>query len=149
MINRKNVTDNSEIANTMNDYFSNVGKNLAEKIKSKKDFKNFMQNPNPNSMYLRPVEVEEVLKLIIGLEIKKAGGDDNIKPQLLKACRNTLKEPIIHIINLSFTKGIVPDKLKIAKVIPIYKKDDKSIPNNYRPISLLSILNKVMEKLMY
>ena len=108
-----------------------------------------MQNPNPNSMYLRPVEVEEVLKLIIGLQIKKAGGDDNIKPQLLKACRNTLKEPIIHIINLSFTKGIVPDKLKIAKVIPIYKKDDKSIPNNYRPISLLSILNKVMEKLMY
>jgi len=54
-----------------------------------------------------------------------------------------------HICNLSFTTGIVPSELKVAKVIPASKKCDKSKPDNYRPISLLSVFDKLLEKLMY
>ena len=58
-------------------------------------------------------------------------------------------EPLLHIYNLSFLSGAVPNKLKIAKVIPIYKKGDPTHPGNYRPILLLNIFDKILEKLMY
>jgi len=65
---------------------------------------------------------------------------------LLKLTLNNLIEPLVYISNLSFRTGCVPDSLKIAKVIPIFKKGDKSNPSNYRPISLLSIFHKLLEK---
>ena len=55
----------------------------------------------------------------------------------------------IYIFNLSFTTGIVPDLIKIAKVVPVYKKGERNVPGNYRPISLLSIFDKIVDKLMY
>ena len=58
-------------------------------------------------------------------------------------------EPLVHIHNLSFSSGVVPDKLKVAKIVPVFKKGDPSIPGNYRPISLLSVFDKLLEKLMY
>jgi hypothetical protein len=60
-----------------------------------------------------------------------------------------IMEPLLHIYNLSFLSGAVPNKLKVAKVIPIYKKGDPTHPGNYRPISLLNIFDKILEKLMY
>ena len=57
--------------------------------------------------------------------------------------------PLNHVFNLSFTSGIFPDAMKIAKVIPVFKKDDPAEIKNYRPISLLPILSKVLEKLAY
>ena len=58
-------------------------------------------------------------------------------------------EPLLHIYNLSFVHGVFPDMLKISKVIPVYKKGDKSIVSNYRPISLTSSFSKILEKLMH
>ncbi len=72
-----------------------------------------------------------------------------MSPKLIIACNNIHSNPISHIINQSFENSQVPDKLKIAKVIPIHKKNEKIIPDNYRPISLLSTLNKLLEKMMY
>ena len=60
-----------------------------------------------------------------------------------------ISEPLTHIINVSLDSGIVPDELKIAKVVPIYKAADNTILNNYRPISLLSAFSKVLEKIMF
>ena len=58
-------------------------------------------------------------------------------------------DPLLCIFNLSMFDGIVPDKLKTAKVVPIFKKGDRSRASNYRPISLLSVFDKLLEKLMY
>ncbi len=74
---------------------------------------------------------------------------DNTRPKLLKACNNELATSLAHIANLIFLSGNYPDQLKIAKVIPLFKKCEPHLSKNYRPISLLSILNKIIEKLFH
>ena len=68
---------------------------------------------------------------------------------LIKDVSVVILDPLVHIFNLSLLNGCVPDKLKIAKVIPVFKKGNRSQPTNYRPISLLSIFDKLLEKLMF
>ena len=68
---------------------------------------------------------------------------------MLKISNNFLSDVLADIINLSFKTGIFPDLCKLAKIIPIFKKDDPMICINYRPISLLSIYRKIFEKLIY
>ena len=149
IIDDKIIRDNNGIAETLNNFFSTIGNQLALKHTSKHNFTNYLKNRIPSSMYLKPTDDQEILSLINKLQHKKSGGDDEIRPSMLKTHSDSLTPAITHIINLSFSEGRVPDKLKIAKVIPIFKKNEKHNPNNYRPISLLSIINKIMEKVMY
>ena len=78
----------------------------------------------------------------------KSPGPDNFGPTLVKEMAGLIIEPLLFIYNL-FSTGVVPDKLKVAKVIPIYKKGEMCFTSNYRPISLLSIFTKLLEKLMH
>ena len=68
---------------------------------------------------------------------------------ILSCAKYIVSGPLADIVNMSVHKGVFPSKLKEAKVIPVYKSDDKTEPGNYRPISLLSIFNRIFEKLMY
>ena len=88
----------------------------------------------------------EVICEIHNLKTKKSPGYDEIKPSIIKVSSLCLAKPLAHIINTSFQTGVVPDTWKIAKVIPVYKKDDRSNPENHR--SLLSCFEKVMERLL-
>ena len=67
---------------------------------------------------------------------------------MLVDAKEFVSEPLAFIMNLSFSTGIFPDKLKMARVVPIFKKGDKSIPGNYRPISILPIISKLFDKLV-
>ena len=87
--------------------------------------------------------------IISKLNSKKAPGADDLSVVLLKKLKNLISPILSILINESFKKGIYPNCLKIAKVIPIYKGGTKSCPGNYRPISLLSIVNKIVEKIIY
>ena len=69
--------------------------------------------------------------------------------KFLKLCKSIILKPLVLIFNQSVLTGEYPDELKIAKVIPLFKSGDKTLVNNYRPISLLSIINKLFEKLIY
>ncbi len=79
----------------------------------------------------------------------KSPGIDEIPSIVIKATSEFILEPLTHIFNCSFNESVVPKPFKTAKIVPIYKKKEKNKPDNYRPISLLSIFNKLLEKLMH
>jgi hypothetical protein len=95
------------------------------------------------------VDRYELLALIGSLVDSKCPGPDNIGPRLIKEIQEIIVEPLLYIVNLSFNTGVFPDRLKVAKVLPVYKKGERSLMSNYRPISLLSIFSKIIEKLMH
>ena len=87
-----------------------------------------------------PTDHGEIIKITNKLKMKSSQGFDNISTKLLKFTIDEILIPLTHIINLSMQSGTVPEKMKIAKIIPIYKSGEKDIFNNYRPISLLPAL---------
>ncbi len=149
LINDRVTTDDKEMAQGLNNYFVTVGENLAKNINGPTSFRDYLDHPNPHTFFLHPVQEIEMQKQLLKLKTNKGPGHDNISPKLLKLCADVVTKPLTHIINLSFLNGSIPDPLKIAKVIPVFKKNEETLPGNYRPISLLSVLHKVMEKLMY
>jgi hypothetical protein len=92
---------------------------------------------------------EELLGIVKSLKNKKSCGADNITTYILKQNISELVDPLVHIFNMSLSNGVFPSKLKLAKVIPLFKKGDNRIISNYRPISLLSVFSKILEKLMF
>ena len=82
-------------------------------------------------------------------QVKKACGYDNIDPYVIQQVIPQIATQLAHIFNRSFVTGIAPSKLKIAKVIPIYKNENPELFANYRPISILPSISKILERLMY
>ena len=80
---------------------------------------------------------------------KNSCGFDYLSSSLLKKLSPLLIKSITLIVNQSLNTGVFPDHLKKAKVIPVFKKDDKTLLKNYRPISLLPIISKILEKIVY
>ena len=95
------------------------------------------------------VTVDDTKKIINSLKSKYSSGVDNISTKLLKVVTDIIAQPLAHIVNQSLMTGVFPDRMKIARVIPLYKKGDPSIVDNYRPISLLSVISKLPVKVMY
>ena len=93
-----------------------------------------------------PFEVETMLK---SLQLGKATGPDAINNRVLKELAKPLSFPLSDLFNFSLTSGKVPLIWKVANVTPIFKKDDPSVVSNYRPISLLSTVGKVLEKIVH
>jgi hypothetical protein len=107
-----------------------------------------MTTPLRNSFVLFPVITSEIEQEIDNLNASKTNGPFSLPTKLLKCLRNLLSAPLAFLFKNYFTVGEVPKSFNIAKVIPIYKKGSKVTMSNYRPISLLSIFSKIMEKLM-
>jgi hypothetical protein len=94
------------------------------------------------------VNVHELLKAVNQLQSKKSEDMNGISMFTLKKFIIPLQVPLQHIISKSFEFGIVPEQFKIAKVVPIFKGGDRSSPDNFRPISLLSNFSKILEKIV-
>ena len=107
-----------------------------------------MKNP-VESFYCRLINTEEVSKIIETLDKKKTEDIYKIPIRIVKDLGEYISKPLAHIFNASFTQGIFPDKLKLAKIIPLYKGGDQSTLKNFRPISILPIFDKILEKLMH
>ena len=107
--------------------------------------------PEPVQHTLESITIttQDVLDVFLHLDVSKACGPDLINPRLLKEGSHILAHPYAVIFNRSLSLGYFPTSWKEANVTPIFKKDDKSQPSNYRPISLLSIVGKAMERCIH
>ena len=109
----------------------------------------FLKKRRPNTIFLKPVTENEIMNIIHGLNANKASGHDKIPCFVIKRTANIITPILVSLINSAFCLGIFPNELKIAKVIPIYKKGDNSLMSNYRPISLFSCFSKIFEKALH
>ena len=143
------ISDPKLIAKKFNSFFAEIGPTLASKIQSPSSFSDFLENPHPNTIFLNPVEEKEILDIVKKFKNGKSAGHDDISPTIVKSVIPFISKPLAFIFNLSFSTGIFPLSLKIAKVIPVFKKDDPHVFSNYRPISLLPCFSKILERLIY
>ena len=120
------LTDPSKIVNCFNQYFVNVGPTVESKIPiSNIDFTSNLQNIRiNNSFFLKPATIDEALDIIHSLDINKSLGPNSIPVYVLKLCKDFFSNSLVKIVNLSFATGIFPDFCKIARVVPIHKKED-------------------------
>ena len=146
---KNTITGPKTIANAFNNYFVNVGATLASKIPDQGvDFSVYMPPANECSLFLTPASENEVKRVIANLN-DGSPGKDGVTAKTLKTVSDAVATPITHLANLSFIQGVFPQDLKNALVCPIYKAKDPMVFSNYRPISLLSIFSKILERLLY
>lgn len=147
--NGRTISEGTEICECLNEYFCNVGKHLADSIVSDRDiFKFGTLKRLDNSIFLSPSTIAEVSSLIQGLNPKKSAGPDNIPISFVKNHHSFFAALLVGVFNEIILTGQFPQCLKIAKVVPILKSGDAKESNNYRPISTLSVLDKIIEKLI-
>ena len=145
------VSDNTQICDKFNDYFANVAGKILDKNKTPilKTFDKYMPAANMNTFVFEPSTPNEVFLLIGGLKKNKGTGPNGIPTEILQLISFFISIPLSKIYNMCITSGVQPDKLKLAHAVPIFKKGSRLLVSNYRPISLLSNLNKIFEKIMH
>ena len=139
-----------EIANVFKNFFTSTAAKTKGSIKySHNHFSNFLKNRYEDSFFLSPTDKYEIINIISSLVSKKSTGPNSIPTKILKLPKNDISTQLYDTFNVSFSKDVFRSILKIAKVIPIHKKQSKLDYSNYLPISLLSNLEKISKKLMY
>ena len=103
----------------------------------------------PDDFSFSLVTESQVFKYLIRLNSNKATGLDGIPSKFVKDAAPIIAYPLCHIINLSLIQGSVPDSLKSARVIPLFKKNDKTEVGNYRPVSIVNVISKNLERVVY
>ena len=116
---------------------------------SNTEFQDYLKNPNVHSFFLTETTPDEVDNYLKKIDTKKASDLFGISPLLVKSSSEKVKNQLCIIFNASFLQGMVPDKLKVGLIHPIHKGDSNMICSNYRPISILPIFSKILEKLMH
>lgn len=137
--------DNKSLANYCNSYFVKIGIEMFNKIQKPLNEFNLTFN-NKFSIFLNPVDNNEIITHINSLKNDSAPGMDMLNSKLIKKAHMDLIAPLVHIINLIFNTGIVPEQFKTSIITPIFKTGDKSNIGNYRPISLINNFSKIFEK---
>ena len=148
----KVTRDPLNIANVLNKHFASVGPTLANNLPSaKRHFGDFLKTTkSPQSSFaFNLVTPEEVRSEISCIPKNKSHGLYSCPTPLLKCSSNVISGILADILNISISTGVYPSKLKMAKIIPIFKQDDDTDANNYRPISLLSNFNRIFEKIVF
>jgi hypothetical protein len=145
------LTNNKDIANGFNNYFQKVGVSLAQQIgKSKLSHNDYLcKKTKSNTIFkFREVTEAEVQKIVQGMAPKCSSSFDGMSNKLLKEILPCILSPLTKLINESLKHSYTPAELKSAKVTPLFKAGDEKQMCNYRPISLLPTLSKVIEKIV-
>ena len=148
----KTISENpEEIPNIINKYFASIGHNLASNLPaSTRSYDSYLSAYHiRDSFAFQLVTPSEIETEILQTPNDKCYGLDSCPISLLKSARHLISGTLSYLLNTSILIGVYPSKLKYAKVIPIFKENDPLDSTNYRPISLLSIFNRIFEKVIY
>uniref|UniRef100_A0A1B6EI60 Reverse transcriptase domain-containing protein n=1 Tax=Cuerna arida TaxID=1464854 RepID=A0A1B6EI60_9HEMI len=150
LINDNLIEDPHLVAEQLNQHFVSVAENTLVNSGQVSDCQpsTWQDYGNIPDLILYPTTQTELLKTISSIKSKPSAGVDEFPSFLIKHCKEEIASPFSHIINLSFSQGIFPDKLKIAKVYPKFKKGITTSVENYRPISILSTFSKLIELIL-
>ena len=153
-VNDISIGNSNEISNTFNEHFATIGPKLACEIPStvtSDEVSTYLNNfpVNFNKFSFRPTTSSIVFTHLNRLSKAKSTGLDNISAQLIRECADIISGPLCDLFNKSLKSGIFPDDWKCARVIPLFKQGDSSDLNNYRPISVISFVAKVFERIVY
>ena len=149
LVDKIEVNDARSIAEKFNEFYVNVGPNLAKKIPQNDiNFESYLPKVNATlkESSLTENELEEAVKF---LKKNKASGPDGLDVNVIISVYKIIKRPLLKIFNDSLLLGIFPQTMKITKVLPFYKSGKKNLMGNYRPISVLSSFSKILERIMY
>ena len=114
-----------------------------------KNYFDYLHDMKSNGMFMKLIVELEIMKIVDQLKPNKSAGHDKIGNSIIKKVSDEIVKPLTCIFNLSLSTGIVPENLKVAKVLSIHKKDDATVFSNYRPVSLLPCFSKILEKLVF
>lgn len=144
----KTIKNKQQMENNFNNFFLTEPSALAPPTSIQSATSKLVQfkTSTPATLFLTPTNKEEVASTILSLKSKSSHGWDQLSSTLLKFCWLELSHPLALLINISFSSGIFPEKLKYAVIKPLYKKGDPRLMENYRPIALVPVLSKIFEK---
>ena len=148
-INNNVIKEPADIINNLNAYFSTIGEQNCNTQNDYNEISKTLNFSQKNSFVWVDTTGAEISKIISHLDTKKATGPDEVSVRIIKTLNHLISPILSSLINDCFQAGLYPDYLKAAQVTPLYKGGDKSLPENYRPISVLSIINKIFEKIIY
>ena len=111
--------------------------------------KSFLLDRLHNSFFLESTTQSEIVETANSLRLNTAAGHDKIRMWSVKESINYISEPLTYVLNISINSGLLPAQLKLARVVPLYKSGDKSLLSNYRPLSVLPVFSKFLEKVVY
>jgi hypothetical protein len=141
------------MANCLNDYFTSIGGKIGDSCSEHTQILNFgnhmSDNLNTLEFTLHPVNESQIFRLLNNLSISKSTGCDKIPAKILKYSAAVILPSLTNLFNSSIGMGIFPSEWKIARVVPLHKKGSRSVLDNYRPISILPVISKIFEKILY
>ena len=141
------ITNEQMVSERFIQYFSNIANRLDSDLGPHVGAPLRHIPVNRNSLFLSPVDESEIIKIIHQLKNSKTN-IDSMPVKIFKSISHYLSAPISKLVNESFSQGIFPDILKIARITPVYKSGSKFDCSNYRPISSLHYMSKLLEKCM-
>ena len=150
MVDNQLTSDSLALANYFNNHFASIASKLVDNLPSSlHNFKEYLGTSSADSMYVNPTSLLEVKNILLKLKSKSSSRIDEIPSSVLKSTPDNILQALAHSFNLSLSCGEYISAFKIAKVVPVFKKGNPTEVSNYRPISLLPVMSKVLEKIMH
>ena len=150
--NNKRISNKKDIANGFNNFFTNVGPNLAKNISLPENdatIYDYLERKEEHTTLLSPVDDLEIIRTVQNCKSKRSTDYSDINMSLIKKVITKIIKPFSYICNISLKTGVFPSKMKIAKVVPLLKSGEKNVFTNYRPISLLPQFSKNYRETIY
>ena len=148
-VDNRTISSPGDMAEAFNDHFTNIGQVLAQEVPSAEVNPEFYLSHTDKAFHLKTPSLDVVFNLLRNIDEKKATGLDMIPSKLLKMAASIVTPSLTAIFTKSIITGIYPTEWKMARVTPVFKKGEKSDLNNYRPISVITVVSRVFEKIVY